>query len=69
VVVKMDVEGAEYELVPNMAEMSVWSVVDVLLVEWHAGVAGEGAVQLAKKAREVLEERGVRMPGYGIVGL
>lgn len=35
VVVKMDIEGSEYEIIPHMAEMRAWSVVDHLLVEWH----------------------------------
>lgn len=36
VVVKDEHQKAEYEVVPHMAEMGLWSVVDHLLVEWHS---------------------------------
>jgi FkbM family methyltransferase len=64
VVVKMDVEGAEYEIIPHMVEMSAWTVVDHLLVEWHGGVAGDAALNYAKAAEEKLKAEGVNMPVY-----
>ena len=62
VVVKMDIEGAEYEVVPHMAEMSIWTVVDHLLIEWHLNVAEDET--LAKIAIEKLMAEGVNMPAY-----
>lgn len=66
VVVKMDIEGAEYEVIPHMAEMSVWTVVDHLFVEWHPGVLEDKAYseERVKVAQEVLIARGVNMPSY-----
>jgi hypothetical protein len=59
VVVKMDVEGAEYELILHMVEMAAWTVVDHLLIEWHdVGVSQEN-VDLAKVATQKLKDRGV----------
>jgi FkbM family methyltransferase len=64
VVVKMDVEGAEYELVPHMAEMGMWTVVDHLLIEWHGIEVPEDKVLLAKAAVEKLKAEGVNLPSY-----
>jgi len=66
VVVKMDIEGAEYEIIPHMAEMSVWTVVDYLLVEWHnfALEAADYNEARAMAAVEMLKAEGVNMPSY-----
>ncbi|KAL9102634.1 MAG: hypothetical protein Q9163_002249 [Psora crenata] len=67
VVVKMDIEGAEYEVIPHMVEMGVWKVLDYLLVEWHQGVLKEddvSSVEKAKLAQDVLINKGVHMPTY-----
>jgi FkbM family methyltransferase len=64
VVVKMDVEGAEYELVPHMVEMGAWIVVDYLLVEWHGLTVPKDVVDLAKAAAEKLKAEGVNVPLY-----
>ena len=65
VVVKMDIEGAEYEVIPHMAEMSIWTVVDHLLVEWH-GLPERVPLshEMAKAAAEKLEKEGINMPKY-----
>ena len=68
VVVKMDIEGAEYEVLPHMVEMSAWKVVDHLFVEYHGFVlkADEKAAaeEKAKAAQTELEAKGVKMPSY-----
>ena len=64
VVVKMDVEGAEYELIPHMAEMSIWTVVDYLLIEWHLPGVPEALIFQAKAAEEKLRAQGVNIPFY-----
>ncbi|KAF8935736.1 FkbM family methyltransferase [Dissophora ornata] len=71
VVVKMDIEGAEYEVIPHMAEMSAWTVVDHLLVEWHGAGVGGGTPdeisfrnQRALAAKDKLIAEGVKMPSY-----
>lgn len=63
VVVKMDIEGAEYEVITHMAEMSAWIVIDYLLVEWHTGMA-KAYHDLANAAMEKLKKEGVQMPTY-----
>ncbi|KAG0244018.1 hypothetical protein B0O80DRAFT_428475 [Mortierella sp. GBAus27b] len=71
VVVKMDIEGAEYEIIPHMAEMSAWVVVDYLLIEWHgAGVGGGTPEEIdfrdkrAAAAKKKLQDEGINMPSY-----
>ncbi|KAK1976603.1 FkbM family methyltransferase [Colletotrichum cereale] len=64
VVVKMDIEGAEYDLIPHFAEMKASSVIDHLLVEWHAGLPQEAAKQAAAVALERLKAEGVNAPEY-----
>jgi len=66
VVVKMDIEGAEYEVIPHMAEMSAWTVVDYLFVEWHHEVPEDADFHhaRAKAAEEKLKAEGVIMPSY-----
>lgn len=65
VVVKMDIEGAEYEVIPHMADMAVWSVVDYLLVEWH-GIPESVPFshEMARAAAAKLQEKGIHMPAY-----
>ncbi|KAF9953377.1 hypothetical protein BGZ70_000265 [Mortierella alpina] len=71
VVVKMDIEGAEYEVIPHMADMGAWVVIDHLLVEWHGPKVGGGTleeIQLrgdrAAAAKDKLIKEGVQMPAY-----
>ncbi|KAK2001932.1 FkbM family methyltransferase [Colletotrichum falcatum] len=64
VVVKMDVEGAEYDLLPHFVEMGAWAVVDHLLVEWHAGLPSEAAGRAAAEALARLKAEGVNVPDY-----
>lgn len=66
VVVKMDIEGAEYEIIPHMAEMGVSTVVDHLLVEWHSSLPEDFATSdaRAKAAVEKLQTEGVNIPAY-----
>ncbi|CAG8955091.1 hypothetical protein HYFRA_00007106 [Hymenoscyphus fraxineus] len=64
VVVKMDIEGSEYELIPHFAEMGVWKVIDYLLVEWHTGLPDEATQKLGGDAARFLESKGVQLPQY-----
>ncbi|KAI9240712.1 MAG: hypothetical protein BYD32DRAFT_458522 [Podila humilis] len=68
VVVKMSIKGAEYDVVPHMAEMGLWAVVDHLLVDWHSfdiGGATPEEIQYrddrAAAALAKLEAEGVKM--------
>ncbi|XWW92858.1 hypothetical protein V2A60_000785 [Cordyceps javanica] len=64
VVVKMDIEGAEYDILPHLVEMQAWTVIDVLLVEWHNQLPSEEAREAAKNAIATLEAKGVSCPHY-----
>lgn len=71
VVVKMDIEGAEYDILPHMVEMSAWIVIDYLLVEWHPRVLRGAKAKdntlyraRAEAAVEKLKANGVSMPHY-----
>jgi len=66
VVVKMDIEGAEYEVIPHMAEMKTWTVVDYLLIEWHPSAVDNftEADAKVKTAMEKLRSEGVNAPKY-----
>ncbi|GJJ73022.1 hypothetical protein EMPS_05380 [Entomortierella parvispora] len=70
VVIKMDIEGAEYEVVPHLAEMGAGIVVDQLLVEWHPSimVGDEEQQKIRELKRQIstrkLMEEGVLMPAY-----
>ncbi|KAG0259528.1 hypothetical protein BG011_002576 [Mortierella polycephala] len=71
VVVKMDIEGAEYEIVPHMAEMRTWVVMDHLLIEWHDATVTGGTpeeIDFRRKRAEAavtkLKAEGVNLPAY-----
>ncbi|KAM0739662.1 hypothetical protein ACQRIT_004846 [Beauveria bassiana] len=64
VVIKMDIEGAEYDIVPHLVKMRTWTVIDVLLVEWHGHLPTDEARQEAKDALEKLQAQGVSCPHY-----
>ena len=62
VVIKMDVEGAEYELIPHMVDMSIWTVVHYFFIEWHPPGVHNALVIQAKAAEEKLKADGVNIP-------
>lgn len=73
VVMKMDIEGSEYEIVPHMAEMGVSEVLDYLLVEWHPYILDNGGLsedeatfryERKEAAEKKLKAEGVKMPHY-----
>jgi FkbM family methyltransferase len=41
IVVKMDVEGAEYELLPKMIKDGTIDLIDIIYLEWHASRVGD----------------------------
>lgn len=73
VTVKMDIEGAEYDILPCLADAPAASLIDTLYLEDHCpgrhwcpttGQAGNSK-ETFKKAIEKLEKRGVKVPkGY-----
>ncbi|KAL2916239.1 hypothetical protein HK105_204330 [Polyrhizophydium stewartii] len=66
VVVKMDIELAEYSIVSHMAAMGVGRVLDYMFVEWHHWIIDAADPRVAKSAEAVrqLEAEGVRFPTY-----
>lgn len=66
VLVKMDIEGAEYDILPCLANSAHASLIDNLLVEYHPINTATtpttwGQIEEAKKA---LAAKGVKMPDY-----
>ena len=64
VVVKMDIEGAEYTILPHLLKTSAWLNIDYLLVEWHEHLTPKENQIAAKEAVESMKTLGVKMPIY-----
>ncbi|KND01639.1 FkbM family methyltransferase [Spizellomyces punctatus DAOM BR117] len=66
VVVKMDIEGAEYEVLPHLVETGAYKLIDVLLVEWHPRhpAFNEADWAVANEAGKEMTKAGVFMPFY-----
>jgi len=66
VLIKMDIEGAEYDIIPHMYHMSTHKLIDVLLVEVHPFILEEdktkhnNTLDILKKMRA----SGVHIPSY-----
>lgn len=66
VMLKVDIEGAEYEVVPCLAEYASASNVDIMYLEehtWFDSGTGKGPNELAA-AKYKLQSKGVQIPGY-----
>jgi FkbM family methyltransferase len=66
VMVKMDIEGAEYDIIPCLADSPSVALMDALYMESHDisfGLAGN-SVEVWNKAKNTLKEHGVYMPAY-----
>ncbi|TPX72810.1 hypothetical protein SpCBS45565_g00112 [Spizellomyces sp. 'palustris'] len=66
VVVKMDIEGAEYEVLPHLVETGAYKLIDVLLVEWHPRHPAfkEADWKVANEACEEMTKAGIYIPYY-----
>eukprot|EP00930_Biecheleria_cincta_P075314 TRINITY_DN6247_c0_g2_i1.p1 TRINITY_DN6247_c0_g2~~TRINITY_DN6247_c0_g2_i1.p1 ORF type:complete len:272 (+),score=60.76 TRINITY_DN6247_c0_g2_i1:55-816(+) len=66
VVLKVDIEGAEYEVIPCLAESDSAKLIDDLFVEEHWWFSETTAAKklALKTARETLKSKGVRVPFY-----
>lgn len=67
-VVKMDIEGAEYPVLEHMIETRAIELVDVLLCEWHAGrrlPPKEESRARHRKLLEQLEKEKLKMEAWG----
>lgn len=64
VVVKMDIEITEYSIVPHLAKMQTWTLIDHLLIEFHAWLIPQEdpRVQQMEDACTLMEEHGVHVP-------
>lgn len=68
VILKMDIEGAEYDVVPCLAHSPAAYLVDQLFLEmhpirWQVKGGNTTAAQMLE-AKKLLESKGVRMPKY-----
>mmetsp|Transcript_98552 Transcript_98552/g.279126 ORF Transcript_98552/g.279126 Transcript_98552/m.279126 type:complete len:252 (-) Transcript_98552:47-802(-) len=64
VIVKMDIEGAEYDIVPCLARSQIGTNIDLFFVEVHPNNVNAMAVQTFNTAKQNLVSRGVLMPLY-----
>jgi len=66
VTVKMDVEGAEWDILPCLASSDHADLIDELLVEFHSSELGTAGYTESdtQAAIAILKTRGVRMPNY-----
>ncbi|KAJ3416060.1 hypothetical protein HDV05_003419 [Chytridiales sp. JEL 0842] len=68
VVVKMDVEGAEYYLLPHIVELNAHLVIDHLYVEYHPAVLNQtefpAMQQKTQQALKQMAKDGVHTPSY-----
>ncbi|KAJ3287047.1 hypothetical protein HDU79_005998 [Rhizoclosmatium sp. JEL0117] len=68
VVVKVDIEGAEFDTIPHLLSTGAYVNIDYLYIEWHEGVLSEEDRKVKPaKAYEALKEmvkEGVQAPTY-----
>ncbi|ORY36270.1 hypothetical protein BCR33DRAFT_770302 [Rhizoclosmatium globosum] len=66
VVVKMDIEGAEYDVVPHLYSTGAYTIIDYLYIEWHKPLVDNEPAKAAaaKNAVDQMEKLGVHMPVY-----
>ena len=64
VVVKMDIEGAEWDVVPHIVKMNAGINIDYLLIEWHWYHATEAQKNQHKQLVEGLQKQGAQLPEY-----
>ncbi|KAJ3068350.1 hypothetical protein HDU99_003232 [Rhizoclosmatium hyalinum] len=66
VVVKMDIEGAEYDVVPHLYSTGAYTIIDYLYIEWHKPLVDNDPAKAAaaKNAVDQMEKLGVHMPVY-----
>jgi len=57
---KMDIEGAEYEVLPKMLEDGTIQLVDELIIEWHDFKVGVEK-RVTKLLRDRIRRAGVRI--------
>lgn len=57
IVLKMDIEGSEYSVIPKMIEDSTINFIDIIYLEWHAGRYGDikykKAVEITKELQKI----------------
>lgn len=67
VILKMDIEGSEWDVLPCLVKSPVVSLIDAIFVEQHPrnlGTVGTTEEELAV-AIQTLKDKGVGMPAYG----
>mmetsp|Transcript_35829 Transcript_35829/g.65049 ORF Transcript_35829/g.65049 Transcript_35829/m.65049 type:complete len:261 (-) Transcript_35829:86-868(-) len=68
VILKVDIEGAEYDVVPCLADFKdAGSLVDILFLEehwWFPDRTAEQKASIAEAKKKLVEKSGVRIPKY-----
>lgn len=64
IIVKMDIEGSEYKILPKMIEENTISYINTLCVEWHDWVMPEFKDQTSKLQQQLMAS-GVRLLNWG----
>lgn len=56
IILKMDIEGAEYEVIPKMIKDSTIDLVDIIYLEWHSSrtqdVKYQKAIEISKELKK-----------------
>eukprot|EP00095_Tigriopus_kingsejongensis_P001469 maker-scaffold288_size220435-snap-gene-1.21 protein:Tk01469 transcript:maker-scaffold288_size220435-snap-gene-1.21-mRNA-1 annotation:"hypothetical protein Y032_0322g2447" len=55
VVMKVDIEGSEVEIFPDLTMMGALSFIDFIMIEWHDNLAKDERITQTQMARKILE--------------
>ena len=65
--IKMDIEGAEFEVLEHMLRSSHAGLIDTLAVEWHTTKRGQGGALMSLRKRQDAILQGLRRAGVRLV--
>jgi len=66
VILKVDIEGAEYDVIPTLAQFSKANLVDIIFLEEHGWLAGNSVYtpQQYAASKVALKNAGIAIPDY-----
>lgn len=66
--IKMDIEGAEFEVLEHLLRTGHANLIDTLAVEWHTSKRGQGGALNALRKREATILQGLQRAGVRLIG-